>query len=45
MRLSIVRPSIIGAAWRDPWLGWLESAAGLAGLAYMMRPTAEIVRE
>ena len=29
--LSIVRPSIISAAWREPFTGWIDSAAAFAG--------------
>ena len=29
--LSIVRPSIISAAWKTPFAGWLDSAAAFAG--------------
>ncbi len=29
--LSIVRPSIISVAWREPFAGWIDSAAAFAG--------------
>ncbi len=34
--LAIVRPSIVAASWRQPFPGWIDSAAAFAGFALMI---------
>jgi fatty acyl-CoA reductase len=33
--LSIVRPAIIGAAWRDPFKGWVENITASTALFFL----------
>ena len=35
-RLTVVRPSIISAAWREPFPGWIDSAAAFAALVILV---------
>jgi nucleoside-diphosphate-sugar epimerase len=35
-RLSVVRPSIISASWREPFPGWIDSATAFAGFVVLV---------
>ncbi len=51
-RLSLVRPSIISASWREPFPGWIDSATAFAGFVVLVgsgdmraivgKPTAQL---